>query len=126
MYKKTNIIIPGVKSDHKCVTLFMDFDTSTRGPGRWKLNTSILTDKTYNDNIKSLLTKTQDEYKNISKQFVWEICKIKIKEFTIYYCKYKQKVRKNVIKELEDGYKPKNKKLLTQTIIEINKLKEMN
>ena len=110
--QKTNIIIPGVKSDHKCVTLFMDFDTSTRGPGRWKLNTSILTDKTYNDNIKSLLTKTQDEYKNISKQFVWEICKIKIKEFTISYCKYKQKVRKNVIKELEDRVQAKEQEVI--------------
>ena len=99
--QKSNIVIPGVKSDHKCITLHLDFEKSKRGPGRWKLNTSILKDKVYNDKIKSLLLKTQNDYKTISKQLIWEICKIKIKEFTITYCKQKQSIRKNLMKDLE-------------------------
>ena len=61
--QKSNIVIPGIKSDHKCITMLLDFDKSTRGPGRWKLNTSILQDKTYNEKIKNLIQKTQSDYK---------------------------------------------------------------
>ena len=39
--QKSNIIIPGIKTDHKCVSVHFDFDKSDRGHGRWKMNTSI-------------------------------------------------------------------------------------
>ena len=64
------------------------------------MNTSILNDKTYK--VRCILTVTQEEYKNISKQLLWEICKIKVREFSITYCKHKQQVKKNLTKELED------------------------
>lgn len=89
--QKANISIPGIRSDHKCVSIYLDFDKSEKGPGNWKMNISNLNDRCYQAKIKSLLQKTQNEYKNLSKQLVWEICKIKIKEFTVSYCKYKQK-----------------------------------
>ena len=55
--KKTNISYSGIKSDHKCITLHVNLNTSIRGQGSWKLNTSILKDKLYCNKIKILLKK---------------------------------------------------------------------
>ena len=110
--QRSNILIPGIKSDHKGITLDLDFNKSDKGPGRWKLNISILNDTAYINKIKSLLLKTQNDYKNISKQLIWEICKIKIKEFTISYCKYKQRIKNNLMKELENKVQAKETELI--------------
>lgn len=99
--QKSNILPAGIKSDHKCITLNVDLNNSNRGPGRWKLNTRVLNDKLYHERIKALLTKTKTDYQSYSKQMIWEICKIKIKEYTISYCKYKQKLKKDLMKEIE-------------------------
>ena len=32
--QKSNILIPGIKSDHKCITIELDLSHSDRGPGR--------------------------------------------------------------------------------------------
>ena len=40
--QRSNIVIPGVKSDHKCVTLVLDFDKSNKGPGRWYIKRQSL------------------------------------------------------------------------------------
>ena len=93
---KTHILIPGIKTDHKGVTIFLDFNKTNRGPGRWKMNTSSLNDKAYIGKIKSLLQKTQNEYKNLPKQLIWEMCKIRIKAYTIDYCKQKRNVEKKI------------------------------
>ena len=110
--QKSNILIPGIKSDNKGITLDLDFNKSDKGPGRWTLNISILNDTAYINKIKSLLLKTQCDYKYISKQLIWEICKIKIKEFTISYCKYKQRIKNNLLKELENKVQAKETELV--------------
>ena len=56
--QKSNILIPGIKSDYKGITLDLDFNKSDKGPGRWTLNISILNDTAYINKIKSLLLKT--------------------------------------------------------------------
>ena len=53
--QKSNIVHPGVKSDHKCITLGINLSDLLRGPARWKLNTSILKDKTYCKRIKKII-----------------------------------------------------------------------
>ena len=105
------IATPGIKTDHKYVSICLDLDKSDRGPGRWKMNTSILNDNAYKNKIRHLLSETQEEYKTISKQLLWEICKIKIKEFSITYCKQKQQVKRNLMKELEEKIKKKEVEL---------------
>ena len=110
--QKTHILIPGIKTDHKGVTIFLDFNKTNRGPGRWKMNTSILNDKAYIGKIKSLLQKTQNEYKNLPKQLIWEMCKIRIKAYTIDYCKQKRKVEKNLIENLEKKIQIKEEELI--------------
>lgn len=110
--QKANISIPGIRSDHKCVSIYLDFDKSEKGPGNWKMNISNLNDRCYQAKIKSLLQKTQNEYKNLSKQLVWEICKIKIKEFTVSYCKFKQQIKKKLMRDLENKIQNKETELI--------------
>ena len=60
--QRSNLLIPGIKSDHKGITLDLDFNKYDKGPGRWKLNISILNHTAYINKIKSLLLKTQNAY----------------------------------------------------------------
>ena len=41
------IIHSGIKTDHKSVAMNLNIEKNKKGPGNWKLNTSILKDKTY-------------------------------------------------------------------------------
>ena len=40
--RKSNILIPGIKSYHKCITIKLDLSHPDRGTGRWKMNISVL------------------------------------------------------------------------------------
>ena len=110
--QKSSIILPGIKSDHKCISVNLNFNKSARGPGRWKLNTRILSDKAYKTKIRTLLQNTKEAHKNLSRQLLWEIIKIKIKEFSISYCKQKQKIKVNLMKELETKIQEKESELI--------------
>ena len=48
-----------------------------RGPGYWKLNTSILNDEKYIKNIENIIDKTLNDYCEVGKKVVWELCKIR-------------------------------------------------
>ena len=111
----SNIFHGGVSSDHKCINLKITLEASKKGPGRWKMNTSILQDKSYIENIKILIENVKKEYKDVASQLLWEISKIKIKEYTIAYCSKKQAVKKNVMKEVE-----KQLELKEQILIDSN------
>ena len=102
----------GIKTDHKCVNMKLLFENSKKGPGRWKLNTSILKDEAYVQNIKLLITKVKVECAHLTKQLLWEICKIKIKEYTMGYCAKKQIIKRNVIKEIETQIEQKENELI--------------
>ena len=111
----SNIFHGGVSSDHKCINLKITLEASKKGPGRWKMNTSILQDKSYIENIKILIENVKKEYKDVASQLLWEISKIKIKEYTIAYCSNKQAIKKNVMKEVE-----KQLELKEQILIDSN------
>ena len=110
--QKSNISIPGIKSDHQYVSVIFNFNKSTKGPGRWKQNTSILGDITYKNKINNLLEQTRNQYQGLNKQMLWEVIKIKVKEFSISYRKQKQRIKKHVMKELENKIQAKEKELI--------------
>ena len=92
--QKSNIIIGGVKSDHKVIEIKIQLNKNKRGPGTWKMNTTILEDKPFQKHITHVIKETRKNYDNVSNQILWEICKIKIKEESIAYCKQKQMIKK--------------------------------
>ena len=58
------------------------------------MNTTILEDKPFQKHIMHVIKETRKNYDNVSNQILWEICKIKIKEESIAYCKQKQMIKK--------------------------------
>ena len=74
--QKSNIII-GVKSDHKVIEIKIRLNENKRGPGTWKMNSTILEDKRFKKHITHVIKETHKNYDNMSNQILWEICKIK-------------------------------------------------
>ncbi len=91
--------------DHKAVTIKLKKECQN-GKGYWKLNTSILEDKLYQNGIQNTIATTITEFTNkVDKRQLWDICKIKIKEFSISYCYLKKRNKYDVIKKLEEDIK---------------------
>ena len=64
-----------------------------RGPGFWKLNTSLLTEIDYVNQIRTVIKDTQEEYKNdrsVDDALMWEIIKLKIRELSLKYSAIKK------------------------------------
>ena len=71
--------------DHKAVISNIHIGTE-RGSGYWKLNTSWLNDDNYKNKIRLIITDTINSFNtHFSPSVTWDICKIKIKEFSIKY-----------------------------------------
>jgi len=89
--------IKPIKGDHMALAVELKPLISNRGPGYWKLNNSLLNDVDYITNIQKVVVDTVNEYKSLnSHRLLWEIVKIKIKEYSI---KYAISRRKNEVLE---------------------------
>ena len=81
-------IVPGFKTDHSMITLNISLHSNPRGPGFWKLNTSLLADKDYIDLIRLTIHETQNEYENdesINPALLWDMIKLKTREKSISF-----------------------------------------
>ena len=56
-------IAPGFKTDHSMITLTISLHSSPKGNGFWKLNTSLLVEISYIEQVKITIQQTADEYK---------------------------------------------------------------
>jgi exonuclease III len=94
-----NLIKP-IKGDHKGICIKLVYSETKRGPGYWKLNSSILKQGAYQEGVKEIVKTTNAQFENVkSKRLVWELIKINVKEYSIQYCKKNNK--KTVKKEVE-------------------------
>ena len=91
--------------DHCAVTFTLICENINRGRGYWKLNNSLIVNEEYKSVIKNMVNEMKDELKfekDIS--YVWDMCKIKIKEYSIRFAK-RLKTKENAnIKILERKY----------------------
>lgn len=55
-------INPGYRTDHCVISLKLKFNESTRGPGYWKFNTSLLRDKEYVGKVKDTIEEAITQY----------------------------------------------------------------
>ena len=124
--QKTKIFTAGIRSDHKCISIELNLSNTKRGPGRWKLNTSILNDTTYKTELPKVIQQVKQNFKFLSKQMIWEVCKIKIKEFTIAYCTKKQRIKKNLIKDIEQKLEHKEQELIDSNFNQNIKIEKDN
>ena len=71
------------------------------------MNNSILNDEEYKKGITKLYHNTLAEYGDrVSHTLLWDFLKLKIKEYTIAYCKMKSKFKSvhNQIKDIEKNW----------------------
>lgn len=98
---KSTDIRPAIidSTDHLAISFKLKY-VNKRGPGFWKLTNSLLSDDTYCDLIRQVIndTKSLDIKNHILK---WELCKIKVRELSIEYCKRKAQERNNRLQTLE-------------------------
>ena len=94
--KSYKLKIPPVP-DHKAVETVIEKITHKRGQLIWKLNTSLLKDTRYNEEITRIIQTTMDKQNTgLSKGELWDWCKIKIKEFSINFGKTIAQRKKNI------------------------------
>ena len=89
-------IKPAYKTDHSAITIrITSLDYEHRGPGYWKLNTSLLLDEEYCQAIKQKLPLWKDEFKDIEdKRLQWDLIKWRIREYTKQFAKNKAKLNR--------------------------------
>ena len=61
---KSANISTGYKTDHSLIEIKIALHSNMRGPGFWKLNTSLLTEIDYVNQIRTVIKDTEEEYKN--------------------------------------------------------------
>ena len=94
-------ILAGFKTDHSLVTIKLALHSNPRGPGFWKLNTSLLSEEEYVNQIKTTIKAVQKEYQednSVSAASTWEMIKLKVREQSMVYAKAK---KTNLSKEEE-------------------------
>ena len=82
---------PGV-IDHNALKAVFEINSLQCGPGYWKMNSSVLKDQQYLQEVHATIDNTLRQYQDIkSYQLVWEILKINVKEYIIFYCVNRKK-----------------------------------
>ena len=82
--------------DHRAVVMSVQGEGRSRGPGYWKLNVSVLNEELYREGIRDIIKETFLEYfdiHQIEKSMIWELLKIRVKEFSIKYCSVRKQKR---------------------------------
>lgn len=85
-------IVPCAFSDHSLVSVDVSIpDSIRRGPGRWILNKSLLSDKVFAESICSFWTSWRSQCRFASLQKWWDAGKSKIKGLAVAYFSSKKK-----------------------------------
>ncbi len=96
-------ILPSVISDHSPITLCLSFiEEPELGCGHWKLNVSLLKDKTYVNDMKENITRWKEKYKALKDpNLQWDLLKYEIRKFSIAFSKRKRRNTRNRKDRLE-------------------------
>ena len=104
----TNVdIVSAIKTDHSAITIeFQVLQQEVKGPGFWKLNTSLLLNKDYTEAMENNIPKWSNQCSSLfdNQQMSWEWMKYKIREFSFNFSKKVQKKKKRG-KKSWDWYK---------------------
>ena len=84
-------ILPSILSDHSPILISFKFTNEIhKGPGHWKLNTSLLNDQNYVTQMKEKITETLDKHSDLNKNVRWELLKYEVRKISIKYSKQKK------------------------------------
>ena len=96
-------VLPFCMSDHDMIMIsFKDFSNVNFGKGYWKMNTSVLNDRTFRFEFTAFFhARIVDD---ITIEW-WDMFKENIKQFIIDYCKRKSRVKRSVYNQLSAEYR---------------------
>ena len=118
---KSPNISTGYKTDNSLIEIKIALHSNMRGPGFWKLNTSLLTEIDYVNQIRTVIKDTKEEYKNdrcVNDALMWEMIKLKIREHSLKY----SAIKKGKTSRLEENLEREINTL--QCLIESNNMEE--
>ena len=94
-------IKPGYRSDHSNPLIDVQFHNNKKGPGYWKLNTSLLGDIDYVNSIKSVIHNVvRDNARDADALLLWDTIKCQIRGESIRFSSLKKKKRECEIQQL--------------------------
>lgn len=101
---KLSDIIPTSFSDHSAVTVTIQSnDYSKRGPGFFQFNNSLLQDKNFVSQLRENLPAYKNKYNEVEeKRLLWDLIKMELRSFIIYFAKWKAKRERNEEKTLQE------------------------
>ena len=74
-------IMPGFRSDHSLIRLDLRFETFERGPGFWKMNTTLLENQGFVDKLKIVVEDSLHYSTTLKDDQIWENLKFEISQF---------------------------------------------
>ena len=87
------------------ISLSLDFNSNKRGPGYFKLNNSLILDKTYQQNIKRTILETVNINTDTNPNILWELIKGSIRNETIRFATNKKREESQKEKQLNSDIK---------------------
>ena len=110
-------MIPGFQTDHSIPRLVIDWEETTRGPGYWKFNNSLLQDQIFVEQLyKTLEIELAQPTKDPKQK--WELIKLTIRNTALKYSARKHKAMKNKLAVLERKLKENENKYSQRTIFD--------
>lgn len=105
-------ILPGYKTDQSMILLTIVLHHNPRGRGLWRLNTSLLKDEEYVEQVKIVIEQTRKEYElddTVNTSLLWNAIKMKMREKSVSYAAIKtsrMRSREDILyKEIADSFK---------------------
>ena len=86
-------------SDHRALKTVLIFSSTKRGPGIFKMNTSLLQDHTFVKLINERINEVIDNNDDLNPHLLWESIKIEIKESTKLYSKNRAISTRKIMEE---------------------------
>ena len=102
-------------SDHRGVTLEINCNTRSRGPGFWKLNNSLLGDKEYAKIIKKTILDALIENEGATPTLMFDTIKCRVRGVSVKYSAHKKRLNKDKIEMWSDSLS-----LLQQQLANVN------
>ena len=84
-------------TDHNAVSLKINTERGNKGRGYWKLNSSVLNNDDYVNEINKLINRYEKESINCDDLgILWDNLKIEVRDASLDYCKRKAKLKKKI------------------------------
>ena len=113
-------------ADHSAITLQLHkIEEGVKGPGFWKMNTSMLNDAAYVEDVKKKILIWREEAKEISdKRVIWDWIKYNVRLFSIDYSKRRAKANREEEEMMQKKYQDAQAKFEQNPCVETRKVLE--